>query len=192
MSSRKKNLLLIQITIFLVASALLYNTYSDKSTNERKSFVKIEAETSPETNSFTDIEYSGFDLNGNRYVLKAVRANFETEKPQIINVKIVKADFFLKDGTILKIISDEGVYNNVTLDMEFTNNVKADYLTHTIFSDLLSYTNSKAKLIATGNVIGESIEKGEFSADNVEYDMKNKTLNFSMFSNKQVEVKIKN
>ena len=192
MSSRKKNLLLIQITIFLVASALLYNTYSDKSTNERKSFVKIEAETSPETNSFTDIEYSGFDLNGNRYVLKAVQANFETETPQIINMKIVKADFFLKDGTILKIISDEGVYNNVTLDMEFTNNVKADYLTHTIFSDLLSYTNSKAKLIATGNVIGESIEKGEFSADNVEYDMKNKTLNFSMFSNKQVEVKIKN
>jgi lipopolysaccharide assembly outer membrane protein LptD (OstA) len=182
-SSRKKNLLLIQITIFLVASALLYNTYSDKSTNERKSFVKIEAETSPETNSFTDIEYSGFDLNGNRYVLKAVQANFETETPQIINMKIVKADFFLKD---------EGVYNNVTLDMEFTNNVKADYLTHTIFSDLLSYTNSKAKLIATGNVIGESIEKGEFSADNVEYDMKNKTLNFSMFSNKQVEVKIKN
>ena len=192
MSSRKKNLLLIQITIFLVASALLYNTYSDKSTNERKSFVKIEAETSPETNSFTDIEYSGFDLNGNRYVLKAVQANFETETPQIINMKIVKADFFLKDGTILTIISDEGVYNNVTLDMEFTNNVKADYLTHTIFSDLLSYTNSKAKLIATGNVIGESIEKGEFSADNVEYDMKNKTLNFSMFSNKQVEVKIKN
>jgi hypothetical protein len=191
-SSRKKNLLLIQITIFLVASALLYNTYSDKSTNERKSFVKIEAETSPETNSFTDIEYSGFDLNGNRYVLKAVQANFETETPQIINMKIVKADFFLKDGTILTIISDEGVYNNVTLDMEFTNNVKADYLTHTIFSDLLSYTNSKAKLIATGNVIGESIEKGEFSADNVEYDMKNKTLNFSMFSNKQVEVKIKN
>jgi hypothetical protein len=191
-SSRKKNLLLIQITIFLVASALLYNTYSDKSTNERKSFVKIEAETSPETNSFTDIEYSGFDLNGNRYVLKAVQDNFETETPQIINMKIVKADFFLKDGTILTIISDEGVYNNVTLDMEFTNNVKADYLTHTIFSDLLSYTNSKAKLIATGNVIGESIEKGEFSADNVEYDMKNKTLNFSMFSNKQVEVKIKN
>ena len=192
MSSRKKNILLIQITIFLVASALLYNTYSDKSTNERKSFVKIEAETSPETNSFKDIEYSGFDLNGNRYVLKAVRANFETATPQIINMKIVKADFFLKDGTILTIISDEGVYNNVTLDMEFTNNVKADYLTHTIFSDLLSYTNSKAKLIATGNVIGESIEKGEFSADNVEYDMKDKTLNFSMFSNKQVEVKIKN
>ena len=119
MSSRKKNLLLIQITIFLVASALLYNTYSDKSTNERKSFVKIEAETSPETNSFTDIEYSGFDLNGNRYVLKAVQANFETETPQIINMKIVKADFFLKDGTILTIISDEGVYNNVTLDMNF-------------------------------------------------------------------------
>ena len=27
----------------------------------------------PNTNSFNDIEYSGFDLNGNRYTLKAVK-----------------------------------------------------------------------------------------------------------------------
>ena len=39
---------------------------------------------------------------------------------------------------------------------------------------------------------GESIEKGEFSADNVEYDLTNKTLNFSMFGNKHVNVKLKN
>ena len=74
----------------------------------------------------------------------------------------------------------------------FKDNVNADYLTHTLFSDLLSYSNSNAKLIASGNVKGESIEKGEFIADSVEYSLKNKTLDLSMFDNKQVKVKIKN
>jgi hypothetical protein len=188
---RKKNILLIQITIFLIAIALLYNTYHDKN-KETENFVKIEVETGPKTNSFKDIEYSGFDLTGNRYVLNAKQANFKTETPELINMKEVVAKFYLKDGTILTVASNEGLYNNVTLDMDFSENVKADYLTHTLFSDLLIYSNSNSKLVATGNVRGESIEKGEFIADNVEYDLTNKTLNFSMFGSKQVNVKVKN
>jgi hypothetical protein len=190
-TSRKKNIFLIQITIFFVAIALLYNTYSNKNL-EKETSVKIEAETDSNTNSFTDIEYSGFDLTGNRYVLKARQAEFKTETPELINMKSVFGKFYLKDNTVLIVVSDEGLYNNLTLDMKFKKNVKADYLTHTVLSDLLSYSNSNAKLIATGNVRGESIEKGEFSADNVEYNLTNKTLDFSMFSLEQVKVKFKN
>ena len=68
MTSRKKNLFLIQITIFLVAIALIYDTYRDKNI-EKKLFVPIRAETDSEINVFTDIKYSGFDLVGNRYVI---------------------------------------------------------------------------------------------------------------------------
>jgi lipopolysaccharide assembly outer membrane protein LptD (OstA) len=75
--------------------------------------------------------------------------------------------------------------------MKFIDNVKANYATNTLKSDSLYYSNSNANLIATGNVRGESIEKGEFIADNVEYDLKNKTVNFSMFGSKQVNIKIK-
>ena len=191
MTSRKKNLLLIQITIFLVASTLLYNTYKNKN-QVNKDFVQLEAETNPDTNSFTDIEYSGFDLTGNRYLLQAKKAEFKTETPELIKMKEVIAKFYLKDGKILTVISDEGLYNNITLDIDFINNVKADYLSHILLSDLLSYSNSNAKLIATGNVRGESIEKGEFSADNIEYDLASKTLDFSMFGKNQVNIKIKN
>jgi len=190
-TSRKKNILLIQITIFLIALALLYNTYREKN-KESETFVRIKTETSSDTNSFTNIEYSGFDLAGNRYVLKAGQADFKTEKPELINMKIVVAKFYLKDGTVLIVVSDSGLYNNLTLDMKFNKNVKVDFLTHVLLSDSLSYSNSNAKLIATGNVRGESIEKGEFSADNVEYDLMDKTLNLSMFGNKQVKVKFKN
>ena len=191
MTARKKNLLLIQITIFLLASTLLYNTYSDKNKQELEPLIKIESESDPDTNSFTDVEYSGFDLNGNRYVLNAGQADFKTETPELINMKKVVAKFYLKDGTILTVVSTKGLYNNVTLDMKFIDNVKANYATNTLKSDSLYYSNSSANLIATGNVRGESIEKGEFIADNVEYDLKNKTVNFSMFGSKQVNIKIK-
>jgi len=181
----------VQLTIFFVAVALLYNTYLNKN-KEAENFVRIEADTNPENNRFTDIEYSGFDLAGNRYVLKAQQADFKTESPELINMKKVIAKFYLKNNTILTVISDEGIYNNITLDMNFKKNVKTDYLTHTLFSDLLSYSSSDAKLIATGNVRGESIEKGKFSADNAVYDLVDKTLNLSMFGGKQVNIKLKN
>jgi hypothetical protein len=189
-TNRKKNILFLQITIFLIASTLLYNTYSDKN-NEVETLVEKKLDTDPNTNSFTDIEYSGFDLTGNRYVLRAKQADFRVDTPELINMEGVNAKFYLKDGTILTVISNNGIYNNITLDMEFKDNVKADYLTHNLLSDLLTYSNSNAKLIAAGNVKGESIEKGEFSADNVEYDLTNRTLNFSMFGGKQVNVKLK-
>ena len=191
MTSRKKNLLLLQLTIFFVAAALLHNTYHDKN-KEIESFNKIEINDNPDINSFTDIEYSGFDLTGNRYVLNAGLADFKTDTPEVINMKKVVSKFYLKDNTVLTVTSEEGIYNNITLDMIFKKNVKADYATYTLLSDLLSYSNSNAKLIATGSVRGESVEKGEFTADNAEYDMTNKILNLSMFGNKQVNVKRKN
>ena len=191
MTDRKKKILLIQFIIFLIAAFLLYNTYRNK--NEiTKEIVKIKAETDSNTNSFTDIEYSGFDLNGNRYTLNAGKADFNTEKPEAINMKNVVANFYLKDNTILTISSDEGFYNNISLDMNFKENVKAAYLTNTLLSDRLNYSNSDGKLLASGNVRGESVEKGKFIADNVEYDLTNKTLDFSMFGNKQVNMKLKN
>ena len=191
MINRKKKITLVQLTIFLIASILLFNTYRDKNeTAEQAMVIAVESET--DTNNFTDIEYSGFDLNGNQYILGAGKANFKTATPEAINMEDVEANFYLKDGTILKVISNFGLYNNITLDMEFKENVKSTYQANILYSDQLNYFNSAGKLLAYGNVRGESVEKGEFIADNVEYNFKNNNLEFSMFGSKQVNVKIKN
>jgi hypothetical protein len=189
--NRRKKIILIQLTIFLVASFLLYNTYKDKNEKIEK-VVEIKANSDPNTNTFKNIEYSGFDLNGNRYILNAGTADFKNETPENINMKKVKANFYLKDDTILQVVSAEGVYNNITLNVEFTKNVKTTYLTNTLFSDKLIYTNTSGKLLASGNVRGESVEKGKFFADKVEYNVVNKTINFSMIGKKKVNMKIKN
>ena len=125
MTSRRKKIILIQLTIFLVASTLLYNTYKSKNVVEPKIIPEVVIQSDPDTNSFTDIEYSGFDLNGNRYILKAGQAEFKTQTPELINMKSVIATFYLKDDTVLTVTSDEGLYNNVTLDMDFNRNVKS-------------------------------------------------------------------
>ena len=191
MIERKKKITFIQLTIFLVASFLLYNTYRDKS-EKTEDVVKVKPERDSNTNSFNDIEYSGFDLNGNRYTLNAGVADFKNETPENVNMKKVLANFYLKDDTVLQVTSDVGLYNNITLDMEFIENVEATYLTNTLFSDKLIYTNTNSKLLASGNVHGESIEKGKFFADKVEYNLVDKTLNFSMIGKKKVNMKIKN
>ena len=191
MKSRKKKIISVQIIIFLVASLLLYKTYhrENKYVEEAQEVVVA---NDPDTNSFNDIQYSGFDLSGNRYVLDASNATFKTKTPERINMKGVVANFYLKDNTILTVISDEGLYNNLTLDMEFKQNVKSTYGTNTLISDELIYFSDNGKLIISGNVRGESIEKGKFFADNVEYNLTNKTLDFSMFNDGQVNIKLKN
>jgi|TARA_B110001452_G_scaffold262444_1_gene262483 hypothetical protein len=190
-TSRKKKIRLIQVIIFLVASFLLFSTYRD--TNEKIiETAKSEVVMDDTNNSFSDIQYSGFDLNGNRYTLQAGTANFKTEEPESINMKNVVANFYLKDNTVLKVVSDEGLYNNITLDMNFRKNVKSTYSANTLLSNQLTYSNTEGKLIVTGNVRGESVEKGEFFADNVEYDLTSKILDLSMFDKKQVQINVKN
>ena len=190
MINRKRKIIIIQLTIFLVAFLLLYNTYRDKN-KKIVEISKIEPARDINTNSFNDIEYSGFDLNGNRYILKAGVADFKNENPEKVSMKKIISNFYLKDGTILNVISDEGFYNNITLDMEFKKNVKATYLTNTLFSDKIIYRNTNSTLLASGNVHGEDVEKGEFFADKVEYNLIEKTLNFSMVGKKKVNMKIK-
>jgi len=190
MTKRKKKIIFIQLIIFLTATMLIYNTYLSSDKNNEEVF-EVDTQIRPDINSFTDIEYSGFDLRGNRYVLQSSKAEFKTATPEIINMTKVIANFYLEDGTQLVVISDKGIYNNITLNMEFTKNVKSNYLTNTLFSDRLIYSNSNAKLLVSGNVHGESIEKGEFFADNVEYDLTNKIFDFSMFEKKQVNIKIR-
>ena len=191
MTNRKKSIKLIQFTIFLVALFLFYNTYQNK--NESiKNPIKVESKINSDTNSFNNVTYSGFDLNGNRYTLQAEIAEFKTETPELINMKKVIANFYLKDNSLLKVVSNEGLYNNETFDMSFKEDVKASYLKNVMLSDQLNYSSSSGNLLASGNVRGESVEKGEFFADKVKYHITKKTLEFSMFGSKQVNIKLKN
>ena len=125
--NRKKKLKIIQISLFLVALIIIFSTYLNKNTVNENDLIKItekdknilNSETEEETNLFFNIEYSGIDLSGNRYILKSEKAKSKKESQEIISMEGVVAIFYFKDGTILNIKSKFGIYNNKTLDMKF-------------------------------------------------------------------------
>lgn len=197
MTNRKKKILLLQILIFISTAFLLYFTYYNK--NPDNNLVQAqplvaegkENEKGVNSSTFENIEYKGVDLNGNRYVIKSQEAEFEINKPELINMNEMTTIFYFNDGTILKVQGDYGTYNNKTNDMTFRDNIKAVYEDDILFADNLDYLNSRSSLTIYGNVITKSI-KGDIAADNLEFDLKTKTLDISMFDNKQVNVKLRN
>ena len=55
---------------------------------------------------FYNIEYSGLDLAGNRYILKSKEAFNDKNNQEIVNMKFVEAFFYFKDDTVLNVWSD--------------------------------------------------------------------------------------
>ena len=199
MTSRKKRILTIQIIIFIIGSLLVFFTYYNKNNvSDLKKTSDLVKRNSSDTlendqniNTFENIEYKGIDLNGNRYVIMSEKASFDVNKPELIDMKIMSAIFYFKDGTILRVKGDYGTYNNKSNDMEFRENIIANYIDNNLYADNLDYLNSKNLLTIYGNVKTESI-KGNISADNIEIDISKRTVDISMFSDKQINMKLKN
>ncbi|MFL2888202.1 MAG: hypothetical protein CBD63_00470 [Candidatus Pelagibacter sp. TMED203] len=199
MTKRKKRILTIQIVIFIIGSLMIFFTYYNKNDisglKKTSDLVKPNPndpiENGQNTNTFENIEYKGIDLNGNRYVIMSEMASFDIDKPELIDMKIMSAIFYFKDGTILKVKGDYGTYNNKSNDMEFRENIVANYIDNYLYADNLDYYNSKNLLTIYGNVKTESI-KGNISADNIEIDISKRTVDLSMFGKGEVKVKIRN
>ena len=197
MSYRKKKLLLIQVIIFIFACSLIFFSYYNQ--NVKVSDIKIEeskkiskdkkTDELKNQNLFENIEYNGIDLNGNRYQIKSKMADFDSDNPSLIRMKVMNSIFYFKDGTTLNVTGDYGTYNNKTNDMVFRDNIVALYLNHKLIADNLDYFNVKGLINVYGNVKSESIE-GNIEADNAEIDLKKKTIDLNMFDNNEVKVKL--
>ena len=195
MTKRKKKILLIQSSIFFLAILLIYFTYYHNNTKTgskpSKEDVTAEKKAGVKKNTFENIEYSGIDLNGNRYIVKSENAEFKIEKPELIDMKKVNANFYFKDGTELNVLSDYGTYNNKNFNITFRKNVKSTYNESYLYSDYLNYINTESTITIYGNITGESIQ-GDIAADKINIDISAKTLDVSMFDKEQIDLLIRN
>ena len=199
MIERKKKLRIIQVTLLLLGISILYFTYSNKSKIPDENIIseeiqkKIEKQISEkplDSDVFYNIEYSGLDLAGNRYILKSKEAFSEKTNQEIVQMKSVEALFYFKDDTILKVRSDFGNYNNKTLDMSFKQNVKATYEGSNLFAQKANYSNKEGYLVISDNVkISDS--RGTIVADKLYFDIKKQTLNIASFDDKKINANIK-
>ena len=195
MIERKKRLRFIQLTLLIVGILIIYFVYyGNKSSDEAKlvsqSMKKnIKEDKTENTDVFFNIEYTGLDMNGNRYLLKSKEAYLDELKPEIIYMTDVNATFYFKDDTVLYVSSDQGVYNNKTLDMNFERNVKANYLKSQLFAEKADYSNSKSYLSIYKNVKIND-ERGNLSADKLLFDITKKKLDITSFNNGNINANV--
>ena len=191
MNIRKRKIIFFQFFLFVISTLIVYFFYFNKDKVENIEVENVKTAEDESSNVFNDIEYSGFDLNGNRYYLFSSEAIFDSEKPEIVNMKDVLARFTFKDGSILIVRSKTGLFNNKSLDMFFTENVNSEYNKHKLYSNNIDYLNTKSLLKVYGNVNGSG-PKGKINAENLNFDLKNKTLDISAIENSQVNVNLLN
>lgn len=196
---RKKKLRIIQFSLFFAGIILFFLMYTNTDKNSQVEIIPKKKQeevkkqldnTAIETGDvFYNIEYSGLDLSGNRYILKAKEASNEPNNQNIIKMKSVEAFFYFKDDTILKIFSEEGIYNNRTLDMVFSKNVNADYEGSKLIAQRAEYSNSENFLQISEKVIVND-SRGAFSADKLRFDISNQTLNINSSENNKINVNL--
>ncbi len=199
MTERKKKLRFIQLFLLIFSLLILYLTYYDKSGDKDqeiisksiKEKVDLQNENSLSDNNdvFFNIEYTGLDLNGNRYILKSDEAFLDDVSPEIVYMKSVNAIFYFKDNTVLNIWSDKGIYNNKTFDMDFEVNVRAEYLDSKLFAGKASYSNSKNYLSIYENVKINDIS-GNLIADKLLFDISEQKLDISSFNNGKINANL--
>ena len=199
MTDRKRKLRFIQASLLLLGALIIFMTYGKKERKEndeiisKKTQERIELQIDKKNSdgdTFFNIEYSGIDLSGNRYILKSEEAKNVKTEPELVYMKLVTAIFYFKDDTTLKVTSDEGKYNNKTLDMNFSNNVKAYYEGSELYAQKAEYSNSQSYLTISHDVKIKDI-KGTIIADKLLFDIKKQTLNIASFNDGKINANVK-
>ena len=200
MIERKKKLRITQFILLFIGILIIYFTYYNKEYNINETIIsettkeKLKEQNSEENfenkEKFINIEYTGLDLSGNRYILKSKEAYLNEVSPEIIYMSFVEAIFYFKDDTTLRIWSNKGVYNNKTLDMKFIDDVKAKYLSSNLFAQKADYSNSKRYLSIYDNVRIDDI-RGNLIADKLLFDIKKQKLNITSFNNGKINANVK-
>ena len=90
---------------------------------------------------------------------------------------------------MLNITSENGFYNNKTLDMIFENKVNGVYDGSILLAEKAEYFNSKNVLIITDDVKVKD-PKGTIFAEKLLFDIEKNTLNISSSKSKNVNANI--
>ena len=197
---RKKKLRTYQTLFLLIGLGIIFLVYSKINLQDKQKIIssdlqikidnKIQSnKNNSDTNIFYNVEYSGFDLEGNRYKIFSKEAINSTVDLNLVEMKGVSAVFIFKDGTKLDISSESGSYNNRSLDMEFNNNVKAIYEDSKLYANKAEFLNSKNSLIISNNVKVVDT-RGTMLADKLVFDIKKKSLNITSNNEDVIKTKV--
>ena len=188
---QKTQLVLISIGLLLILLTYLYYPYMNKNKLQDDQFVQKDSEKTlnDAQSTFENVEYEGITSTMQRFSVKSESAYILDKNPDLVFMKKMRVELYLKDGRIVTIISDRGKYHKKSHDCWFEENVVADDGETKIFAnnlDLLA-TENFVKIYQQVKLIHPT---GTLQADQVDYDFETKYFKVSMFDEKIVKMKV--
>ena len=188
---QKAQLVLISIGLLLILLTYLYYPYMNKNKLQDDQFVQKDSEKTlnDAQSAFENVEYEGITSTMQRFSVKSENAYILDKNPNLVFMKKMRVELYLKDGRIVTIISDRGRYHKESHDCWFEENVVADDGETKIFAnnlDLLA-TENFVKIYQQVKLIHPT---GTLQADQVDYDFETKYFKVSMFDEKIVKMKV--
>ncbi len=182
------------LSIITILTIFYYSFFSKQSKTSSNTFNNTsEDETiinNDVLNELVNIEYNSTDDDGNSFYINAERATtvLDEKDQNKVNLEGVVAIIDLKNKGIINIFSKNAVYDKVSNNTLFFNNVRAEYLNNQIFAGNLDviFTEKFSKIY--NNVI-YSDNNNNLSTDEIIIDMLTGDIKLQMI-NKSKKVKL--
>jgi len=180
----KKNFFIL--TLFFL-SFLFYSYYLKKNAG----YVKVQSKsdninlekTNPETTKFNNVEYKIKNDQNRTFTIKAKNAIVQNKEPDLVNMLNVFSHLNLKDGSIVKIISDEAEYDRKEQAIKYYKNVKIDHLSYSVKSNYAVFLSKKNLITIEGNVNIKD-DKSFIKADKININTTTNNAEVLMYSEK--------
>ena len=182
---------LFLILLFLVSASIFLKTYFFNTknnevvsikNNQEKNANQNEDEDENKSNIIYDIEYISKDNKGNSYTIKSDSGEIDNNKTELISMKNVTATINLINSSPITISANNAIYNNITHQTNFYDNVNVRYITANIKSQNMDLFFEKNLATISNNVIYKNLNT-QLQADKVEIDLI--TKNSKIFMNNQ-------
>ena len=193
-NKRIVQLSLISFGLFLILATYFFfpkiieNKFLEKETF-KDDVIKTTVSDSKERNTFDNVEYKGlYDIN-KPFKVKSEKAYILIKDPDTIYMTNMHVTLHMDDERVIIITSDKGIYNKISHDCFFENNVKAIDGETTILAENLDLLATEDSVTVYNNVFLTN-DTGSLRADKVYYDFETKYYQISMFSDEKVKIKL--
>ena len=179
--------ILIQIILFLFIVIIIivsYQKYFKKEIIIEDNIVQQKQEIlNNSSNLIKNLKYDVKFENNTQYSISSELSEIlYIDQNEIVLMQEVIAIFIDKEGSKLKISSNNAEYNNSSYNTVFENDVKIVYMDHIIKSEKLFLDFEKNFIIISDNIVYEGLQ-GLVKADNIEINLITKSINIFMNNN---------
>ena len=171
------------LIIFLTVLILAYFKFFKKD-KETVNLTIEKEETFTNSNIITDVKYTTKDVDGNEYVITALKGEIDYANSNILFLTSVKALIKLKNSEKVTITSDFGKYNTDNYDTIFSKNVIINYLDNKIIGEYLDFSIERNSMVISKKVIYSNPDNF-LKADVIEINLKTKDTKIFMLESQK-------